>query len=222
MGHACHKPRDQGARGRQGEEGKGEVPCVAPQCGCREGTARTGTRRQRAKDPGAWESGRGRARGNEHTRGRARTESGSGGGQLGGRVASRIASPRASQSRESDEGDRCSALGEHRGRGREQRGQGRGKLPNVVPCAVCVLKPTLTSIMRHVTSVKPGAGGRKRHGGTGTCGAIRRASRAMTQPLAQRGHAPVAPSTGPPAHVAVSVTQRGRAPAAPTGGPPAA
>ena len=115
--HACHKPRDQGAGGRQGEEGKS---------GSREGTARTGTRRQRAKDPGAWESGRGRTRENAPTRGRARPENGSGGGQQGGRVASRIASPRASRSRESDEGDRCLALGEHRGRGREQRGQGRG------------------------------------------------------------------------------------------------
>ena len=28
MQHACHKPRDQGARGRQGEEGVGEVPRV--------------------------------------------------------------------------------------------------------------------------------------------------------------------------------------------------
>ena len=106
MRHACHKPRDQGTRGRQGEEGKGEVPCIPPRCVCREGTARTGTRRQRAKDPGAWESGRGRTRGNEHTRGGARPENGSGGRQQGGRVASRIASPRASRSRESDEGDR--------------------------------------------------------------------------------------------------------------------
>ena len=106
MRHACHKPRDQGDRGRQGEERKGEVPCIAPRCVCREGTARTETRRQRAKDPGAWESGRGRTRGNEHTRGRARPENGSGGGLQGGRVASRIASPRAGQSRESDEGDR--------------------------------------------------------------------------------------------------------------------
>ena len=28
MRHACHKPRDQGAKGRQGEEGVGEVPRV--------------------------------------------------------------------------------------------------------------------------------------------------------------------------------------------------
>ena len=28
MRRACHKPRDQGARGRQGEEGVGEVPRV--------------------------------------------------------------------------------------------------------------------------------------------------------------------------------------------------
>ena len=98
--HACHKPRDQGARGRQGEEGKGEVPRIAPRCVSREGTARTGTRRQRAKDPGAWERGRGRTRENEHTRGRARPGNGSIGGQQGGGVASRIASYRASQSRE--------------------------------------------------------------------------------------------------------------------------
>ena len=32
MRHACHKPRDQGARGRQGEEGKGEVPCCSAVC----------------------------------------------------------------------------------------------------------------------------------------------------------------------------------------------
>ena len=43
-----------------------------------------------------------------------------------------------------------SARSEHRGRGREQRGQGRGKLPCVVPCAVRVLKPALTSFM-HVS-----------------------------------------------------------------------
>ena len=169
---ACHKPRGQGARGKQGEEGMGEVRCT-------EGTARTRTRRQRDKDPRAWERERGRTRGDAHTRGRARPEDGSRGGRQGGRVASRIALPRASQS-------------------------------------------SLTSFMRHDMSVKPRAGSRKRHGGTGTCGAIRRASRAMTPPVAQRGHAPVAPSTGPPAPVAVSVTQRGRAPAAPTGGPPAA
>ena len=78
----------------------GEVPRIAPRCECREGTARMGTRRRRAKDLGAWERGRGRTRGNEHTRGRARPENGSRGGQQGGRVASRIASPRASQSRE--------------------------------------------------------------------------------------------------------------------------
>ena len=90
-----------------GKVKRGRVRCCELLRGvCREGTARTGTRRQRAKDPGAWESGRGRTRGNEHTRGRARPENGSGGGQQGGRVASRIASPRASQSRESDEGDR--------------------------------------------------------------------------------------------------------------------
>ena len=76
MRHACHKPRDQGARGRQGEEGKG---------GCREGTARTGTRRRRAKDPGAWESGRGRTRGT-HPRGAGLGQSTGveGGGKDGG------------------------------------------------------------------------------------------------------------------------------------------
>ena len=100
MRRACHMPRDQGARGRLGEEGMGEVPRIAPRCVCREGTARTGTRRQRAKDPGAWERGQGRTRENEHTRGRARAGNGSRGGQQGGRVASRIASHRASQSRE--------------------------------------------------------------------------------------------------------------------------
>ena len=79
-------------------------------------------------------------------------------------------------------------------------------------------------IHAHVMSHKPGlvpeAGSGT--GGAGTCGAIRRASRAVTQLVAQRGHAPVAPSTGPPAPVTVNVAQRGRAPAAPSGGPPAA
>ena len=68
-------------------------------------------------------------RGGTNTRGAGlgqRTGVEGGSKEEGGRVASRIASPCASQSRESDEGDRCSALGEHRGRGREQRGRGRG------------------------------------------------------------------------------------------------
>ena len=41
--------------------------------------------------------------------------------------------------------------------------------------------------------------------GTGTCGAIRWASRAVTQLVAQRGRAPVAPCTRPPAPVAIIV-----------------
>ena len=127
MRHACHKPRDQGARGRQGEEGKGEVPCIAPRCVCREGTARRGTRRQRAKDPGAWESGRGRRRGNEHTRGRARPEKGVEGGSKEGGLPRELLRPMLARAeRATRETGACSALGEHRGRGRERRGQGRG------------------------------------------------------------------------------------------------
>ena len=75
-------------------------------------------------------------------------------------------------------------------------------------------------VMSRQPSLAPEAGSGT--GGVGTCGAIRRASRAVTQLVAQRGHAPVAPSTGPLAPVAVIVAQRGRAPAAPSGGPPAA
>ena len=57
----------------------------------------------------------------------------------------------------------------------------------------------------HIESSIPGAGNRKWHGGAGTCGAIRRASGAVTQLVAQRGRAPMGPSTGPPAPVAVIV-----------------
>ena len=89
--------------------------------------------------------------------------------------------------------------------------------------AVRRARPETDSDLIHacVMSRQP-SGGRKWHGGAGTCGAIRRASRAVTQLVAQRGHAPVAPSTGSLAPVAVIVAQRGRAPAAPSGGPPAA
>ena len=110
MRHACHKPRDQGARGRQGEEGVGEVPRVL----LLDVYARTGTRRQRARDPGAWEGGQGRTRENERTRGRAGPGSGSREGQQGGRVASRIAPHRASARRGAGV----------RGRRREKRGRG--------------------------------------------------------------------------------------------------
>ena len=61
----------------------------------------------------------------------------------------------------------------------------------VVPCAVRVQKPTLTSF-KHVSCHVNQAWRRRQevkwHGGTGTCGAIRRASCAVTQPVAQRGH----------------------------------
>ena len=46
-------------------------------------------------DTGAWEGGQERTRENEHTRGRAGTESGSRGGEQGGSIASRIAPHRA-------------------------------------------------------------------------------------------------------------------------------
>ena len=59
-------------------------------------------------------------------------------------------------------------------------------------------------VMSSQPCLVPETGG---HGGAGTCGAIRRASRAVSQLVAQRGHAPVAPCTGPPAPVAVIVAQ---------------
>ena len=105
MRHACHKPRDQGARGRQGEDGKGEVPRIAPRCECREGTARTGTRRQRAKDPG---KGGEEGRGGTDTRGaglgqRTGVE---GGSKEGGLPPELLRPVLARAERGSDEGDR--------------------------------------------------------------------------------------------------------------------
>ena len=150
MRHACHKPRGRGSRGRQGEEGKGGVPCVAPRCVCREGTARTGTRRQRAKDPGAWESGRGRTRGNEHTRGTARPENGSGGGQQGGRVASRIASPRASQSRERERRGRHGRA-QHKAGTEGEGGSSGGRVRDAKRRAVRRARPETNSDLNHAS-----------------------------------------------------------------------
>ena len=104
MRRACHKPRDRGARGRQGEEGVGGVPRVL----LREvyaggGKGRTGTERQRARDPGAWEGEQGRTREGEQTGGR--TGPGSRGRERGqrGSAASRIAPHRARAGRRAEE-----------------------------------------------------------------------------------------------------------------------
>ena len=122
MRRACHKPRDHGTRGRQGEEGVGGVRRVL----LREvyaggGKGRTGTRRQRARDLGAWEGGQGRTRENEHTGGRAGPGSGSRGGEQRGRVASRIALHRARAGRGAEVKKRRR---ENRGRGTESKEAG--------------------------------------------------------------------------------------------------
>ena len=85
------------------------------------GKERTETRRQRARDPGAWEGEQGRTRENEHTRGRAGPGSGSRGGEQGGRVASRIAPHRARASRGAEVRKRRR---ENRGRGTERKKAG--------------------------------------------------------------------------------------------------
>ena len=114
----------------------------------------------------------------------------------------------------------CTMRAQRASAGAEGAGQGVVAMRRAVRRA----RPETDSDLIHecVMSNKPGAGDRKWHGGAGTCGAICRASRAVTKLVAQRGHAPVAPSTGPPAPVAVMVAQRGQAPAAPSGGPRAA
>ena len=103
MRRACHKPRNQGTRGRQGEEGVGGVPRVL----LREvyaggGKGRTGTGRRRARDQGSWEGGQGRTREGEQTGGR--TGPGGRGRERGqrGSAASRIAPHRARAGRRAE------------------------------------------------------------------------------------------------------------------------
>ena len=81
---------------------------------------RSGTRRRRARGPGAWEGEQGRTRENEHTRGRAGPGIGSRGGEQGG-VASRIAPHRARAGRGAEVRKRRR---ENRGRGTERKEAG--------------------------------------------------------------------------------------------------
>ena len=133
MRHACHKPRDQGARGRQGEEGVGEVPRVLLR-DVYAGRVKRG-RGQGDRGPGTQGPGKGGkgGRGRTNTRGaEAGPGSGSRGGQEGGRVASRIAPHRASAGpggggKEEEAGEKREGGGEEGGRRPSNQGRGAGQ-----------------------------------------------------------------------------------------------
>ena len=121
MRHACHKPRDQGARGRQGEEGVGEVPRVL----LRDVYAGRVQRGRGQGDGGPETEGPGKGgkggRGGTNTRGAGLGQGAGveGGDREGGLPRELLRTVLARAERGSDEGDRGMLSAERAQRARE-------------------------------------------------------------------------------------------------------
>ena len=108
MRHACHKPRDQGARGRHGEEGVGEVPRVLLRdvyAGRVQRGRGQGDRGPRTQGPGRGGKG-GRGRTNTRGAGLGQGTGVEGGSKEGGLPRELLRTVLARAQRGSDEGDR--------------------------------------------------------------------------------------------------------------------